>query len=63
MTPQLHRLDTILRTAGALDRAVEELDRTHLRALAERLELNHQRPSADLQVAIRRRLLGLPRAR
>jgi hypothetical protein len=59
----LRTVDTIVRTGEALDRAMAELDRTHLRALADRLELNPERPKRELDVAIRRRLLRIGRAR
>jgi hypothetical protein len=50
---------SVLRTGEALNRAMAELDRTHLRALADRLELNPERPKRELDVAIRRRLLRI----
>ena len=58
----LEQLDSLVRAGEAMDRALGELDRTHLRALADRLEIPSERDSANLQTSIRRRLIGLRRA-
>lgn len=52
-------LDAIIRTGSALDRSLAKLPRCELRALADRLDLPSERGTKELQVSLRRRLVGL----
>jgi hypothetical protein len=52
-------IDAIIRTAEALDRALDRLDRDSLRMLADRLEVPNYRPTRELRRTLRRHLIGL----
>jgi hypothetical protein len=62
----VRELDAMVRAGEAIRGGIQrfesslgQLERTHLRALAERLDIPAQRGSSELQAAIRRRLLGV----
>lgn len=61
----LHRLDSLERIGNAVSAGIDKLedglallDRVHLQALADRLDLQPSRGSAELRAAIRRKLVG-----
>lgn len=54
----VEQLDTIVRTGQALGRVVDSLDREHLKALADRLDLTH-RSTEETRRGVKRRLLGV----
>lgn len=53
----VHDLDVIQRTGAELSRAVAALDRTHLRALADRYDLSSFTSDHAMRIAVKRRLV------
>lgn len=58
----MKQLEAIVRAAEVIDTTLDGLSRSKLNGLADRLDITFQhRSTHDLDTAIRRRLMGLPR--